>query len=147
MSGTVTPQKRIDLETEVSRALIHFEKEYMGRGPLETKTYFLEDMILIRLKGVLTPAERKLTESQRDRGHYLLKQMRNELLAGGRAKLEAVIRDIVGVDVKSVHTDISTKTGERIIVFTLHQKPDLGQPRQTRSSAEECGESSRECST
>lgn len=147
MSGTVTPHKRVDLETEVSRALIHFEKEYMGRGPLETKTYFLEDMILIRLKGVLTPAERKLTESDRDRGSYLLKQMRNELLAGGRAKLEAVIRDIVGVDVKSVHTDISTKTGERIIVFTLHQKPDLGQIRQTRPIAGECGESSRECHT
>lgn len=122
----VTPKRRSDVEMEISRVVIHFEKEFMGRGPLETKAYLLDDMILVRLKGVLTPSERKLTQSpNNDRSQYLLKQVRNELLVAGRPMLEALVRDIVGVDVLSVHTDISTKTGERIIVFTLQRKPEL----------------------
>ena len=47
MPSTPTAKSRSDLEMEISRVLIHFEKEYMGRGPLETKTYLLDDMILV----------------------------------------------------------------------------------------------------
>jgi uncharacterized protein YbcI len=110
------------LESEISRALIHFEKEFMGRGPLETKTYLIDDMILVRLKGVLTPAEQKLADSNNPRSTYLLKQVRNELLSNNRATLEDLIHRILNVPVQSIHTDISTKTGERLIVFTLQTK-------------------------
>lgn len=125
MPGTISVKSRGELESQIGRAFVHFEKEYMGRGPLETRTYLLDDLVLIRLYGVLTPAERKLSESQRERGAYLLKQVRNELLCSGRSMLEVVIRDIVGVGVQSIHTDISTKTGERIVVITLLEKPHL----------------------
>jgi len=111
-----------ELESEISQALVRFEKEYLGRGPLETKSYILDDLILVRMKGVLTPAEIKLAAAE-ERGRYLLKQVRQQLLDRGRPLLETVIRDIVGVSVKSLHMDISTKTGERIIVFTLAEKP------------------------
>jgi uncharacterized protein YbcI len=113
-----------ELEAEISQAIIRFEKEYMGRGPLETKTYFVDDMVLVRLKGVLSPAELKLVEAEeKHQGRELIKQARHRLLEHGRPLLEAVIRDILGIGVKSMHTDISTKTGERIIVFTLDDKP------------------------
>jgi uncharacterized protein YbcI len=123
MSVSTLPKSRAEIESEISRALVRFEKEFMGRGPLETKTYLLDDMILIRLKGVLTPAERKLVESQSHRCGYLLKQVRNELLSSGRPVLEALLREIMGAHVQSIHTDISTKTGERIIVITLKEDP------------------------
>jgi uncharacterized protein YbcI len=122
MSETAVLNSRSELEAQISRAMIRFEKEYMGRGPLETKTYVLDDMVVIRLKDVLTPAERKLIETQRDRSAYLVKQARNELLAAARPMLEAVVHDITGAPVQSVHTDISTRTGERIIVVTLKRK-------------------------
>ena len=48
------------VEAEVSEALIKFEKEFMGRGPQETRTFIVDDMVLVRLRGVLTPAERNL---------------------------------------------------------------------------------------
>lgn len=121
MQSTVSPPAAQALETQLVRAVSQFEKEYMGRGPLETKVWLIEDMILIRLKGVLTPAERKLSESKRERSAYLIKQVRNELLASGRHLLETVIHDIVGIPIQSIHTDISTKTGERIIVVTLER--------------------------
>jgi len=111
-----------DVESEVSRAVIHFEKEFMGRGPIETRTYLIDDLVIVRLKGVLTSAEERLAKSKSARSSYLLKQVRNELLTSGRSSLEAIIHDALGIKVQSVHTDISTKTGERIIVFTLESK-------------------------
>jgi uncharacterized protein YbcI len=34
------------VEAEISEAIIKFEKEYMGRGPDETKTYIIWDIVL-----------------------------------------------------------------------------------------------------
>ena len=115
---------RGELEAAISQTIIRFEKEYMGRGPLETKSILLDDLLVVRLKGVLTPAEIKLAASQ-ERGRYLLKQVRQQLLDFGRALLESAVENILGVTVQGVHTDISTKTGERIIVFTLASKPSF----------------------
>ena len=115
-----------ETEREISQAIIRFEKEFMGRGPLEAKTYLIDDMVLVRLKNVLTPAEMKLAESEaRERGRYLIKQMRQELIEQGRPLLDAVVKDILGIEVVSLHTDISAKTGERIIVFTLERRPEV----------------------
>jgi uncharacterized protein YbcI len=116
-------------EREVSKAVIRFEKEFMGRGPLDAKTFIIEDMVLVRLKNVLTPAEIKLAESEPNkRGRHLIKQMRQELIEQGRPLLDAVIKDILGLQVVSLHTDISAKTGERVIVFTLERKPEFDSP-------------------
>jgi uncharacterized protein YbcI len=108
------------IEAEISEALIKFEKEYMGRGPEETKTYIIDDMILVRLRHVLTPAEQQLAKTgDGDKGRTLIKQVRTELLEKARPLLEAIVTKITGKKVKSLHTDISTVTGNRIIIFTL----------------------------
>lgn len=108
------------IEAEISEALIKFEKEYMGRGPEEARAWLLEDMVLVRLRGVLTPAERGLASAgDPARGRTLIKQVRIELLEGGRGLLEEMIRHFTGRNVRSMHTDISTVTGERIILFVL----------------------------
>ena len=91
----------------------------MGRGPTETKAYIIKDMVLVRLKGVLTPAEEQLTKSAE--GADLIKRTRMQLLEGARVLLENMISDIMGCQIRSLHTDISTKTGERVIIFTLDQ--------------------------
>ena len=115
---------RGQIEAEISEAIIRFEREYMGRGPEETRTFILDDLVVIRLKGVLTPAESKLAAARADeRGRMLVKQARIELLENARHLLEAIIKDAVGQEVKSLHTDISTRTGERIIIFTLDAPP------------------------
>ncbi len=103
------------VEAEISEAMIKFEKEYMGRGPIETRTYIIEDMVIVRLKGVLTRAEVQLTKS--DGGLGLIKQVRLKLLEEARNMLEAITHDITGRTPISMHTDISTTTGERVIIF------------------------------
>jgi uncharacterized protein YbcI len=92
----------------------------MGRGPEQTKTYIIGDMIVVRLQRVLTPAEQQLAgASDEMKGRTLIKQVRTELLEKARPLLERIITDLTGRSVKSLHTDISTATGERVIIFTL----------------------------
>ena len=105
------------VEDRISETIIKFEKEYMGRGPIETKTYILKDMIFVRLKGVLTPAEEQLAKSAE--GAELIKKTRLQLLESAKSYLENLISNITDCHIKSLHSDISAKTGERIIVFTL----------------------------
>ena len=114
-------------EAEVSNAMTKFELEYMGRGPKETKTYIIDDMVIVRLKGVLTDAERHLTKTQE--GRDLIKKVRATMLESAKDLLSKVIKGIVGVDVTSLHTDISTNTGERMIIFTLAESLDRRLPQ------------------
>ncbi len=107
------------LEAKISEAMIKFEKEFMGRGPMETDTLIIKDAILIRLKGVLTPAEEQLAKSPD--GADLIKKTRVQLLEGARSLLRNIILDITGCQIKSVHSDIRTTTGERVLFFVLDQ--------------------------
>ena len=114
-------------ESEINEAIIKFEKEFMGRGPLETKTYIIDDIVLVRLKNVLTQAELKLADSvDRTDGRELIKRVRIALLEQGRPLLEAAVEKILNVKIKSLHTDISTVTGERVIIFSLASSPVVG---------------------
>jgi uncharacterized protein YbcI len=113
----MTPKTKGQLEAEISAAITSFEKEHMGRGPKEARTYIIEDMILIRLKGVLTSAEEKLAGDRE--GAQLIKQIRRRLIESSRSLLEEIILNIAQVNIVSLHTDISSRTGERIFVLCL----------------------------
>ena len=105
------------LEADISVQIIQFEKEHLGRGPKEVKTFIIQDMILVRLKGILSPAEEKLaTEAD---GTQLVKQIRRRLIESSRKVLENIIMELSNAKVKTLHTDISTRTGERVIIFVM----------------------------
>lgn len=110
------------LEDAISKTMIKFEKEYLGRGPEEVKTFILGDLILVRLRGILTPAERHLAND--DEGRMLIKQVRIQLIEKSRSLLEGIVHEITGRRVISLHTDISTVTGERVFLFVLDQEID-----------------------
>ena len=117
------PKKsRGELEAEFTKAMIKFEKDFLGRGPLEARTFFLQDLILVRLRGILTPAEAKLAEN-RD-GQALVKETRRQLFEISRPLIEAMVRDILGCQLISLHTDMSTRTGERVVVLTIDANLD-----------------------
>jgi len=105
------------IEAKIREYIIKFEKEHMGRGPEDTTVYILGDMVFIRLKGVLTTAEKTLANDSE--GKNLVKRTRVRLLESSRKMLEKNLEELTGARVISMHTDISTRTGERIIVFTL----------------------------
>ncbi|AMW99953.1 MULTISPECIES: DUF2294 domain-containing protein [Rummeliibacillus] len=106
------------VESEISKALTHWEKNYLGRGSVSVKSDILRDMIIVVLRGILTPAEYSLCEKKE--GLLKVKDHRNSLVESGIDELKAIIRSITNQEVLSFHTDISTQTGERIMLFKLH---------------------------
>lgn len=120
-----------ELEAQISEAMVQFEIDYMGRGPKEAQTHIIEDMVLVRLKGVLTPAEQQLTKSAD--GVELVKKVRSTLVQTGKPILFQAISDITGMKVIDLHTDISTATGERVFVFTLDRDLEKTLPRKKTS--------------
>jgi uncharacterized protein YbcI len=113
------PQTKGQLEAKIATAITQFEQEHLGRGPQEVRAWIIQDMILVRLKRVLTPAEEKL--AQDPAGYNLVKEVRRQLIESSRSILDEMILDLTGAQVISLHSDISVKTGERIIVFSLAQ--------------------------
>lgn len=105
------------LEAKISELVSKFELEYIGRGPKTIRTYILNDMILVRITGFLSPSEQKLTENPQ--GVELFKKVRTSLFEGGRGYLETLLTDVLDVAIVSTHSDISTRTGEKIIVITV----------------------------
>ncbi len=128
---------RGEVEAALANAVIQFEKDHLGRGPVEARVYIIEDMILVRLRGVLTPAEVKLAQSPD--GHDLIKQVRRQLVEGSRLPLEEIVQQATGSRMVSLHTDISVKTNERVIVFTLadslEERFDWGWREKSRAPA------------
>jgi uncharacterized protein YbcI len=112
-----SPETKGQMEAQIAAAITQFEREHLGRGPQEVRTWILQDLVLVRLKGVLTPAEEKLARDPE--GHRLVKDVRRQLLEGSRSILDEMILDLTGAQVVSLHSDISIDTGERIIVFTV----------------------------
>ncbi|TDX46757.1 DUF2294 domain-containing protein [Orenia marismortui] len=105
------------LEAEISKVLTQWEKDFLGRGPVSVKTDIIRDMIIVVLQGLLTPAEHKLSETTE--GLLSIKRIRADLVEAGREKLGEIIKEQTGEEVVIFHSDISTRTGERIMVFKL----------------------------
>jgi uncharacterized protein YbcI len=119
-----------EIEAATCEAISHFEQDYMGRGPKDIRTHLLGDLLVIRLQGVLTAAEQHLVKSlSAEKGRDLLKQVRTHLVETARPVLEAMLLEATGVDVLSLHHDISTVTGEEVLLFTLAESPVVREAR------------------
>lgn len=119
-----------EIEAAVCDGMAQFELEFMGRGPKDIRAHLLGDLLVIRLGGVLTAAEQHLVKSlPAEKGRDLLKQVRTHLIETARPMLETMIQASTGAAVVSLHHDISTLTGEEIIVFTLHESPGVRDSR------------------
>ena len=113
----VSRQTKGQLEAKIAALATAFERDQMARGPREVCAWIIEDLILIRLKGVLTPAEERLSPDST--GRYLLKQVRTRLIETSRGILEEAIESLTGVSTVSLHNDLSIRTGEQILVLAL----------------------------
>jgi uncharacterized protein YbcI len=110
-------QSKGEIEAAIRKAVIKFEQEFMGRGPDEVKVFVVRDQVLVRLKGVLTLAERQLAKTAE--GVEMVKRMRQNLIAQGRDKLCEQVSEITGSQVSTLFTDIDVQVGERVLLFTV----------------------------
>jgi uncharacterized protein YbcI len=113
-----------EIEAAICDFIGRLEQGYMGRGPRDIHAHLIGDLLLVRLRGVLTAAERQLVKSlAAEKGRDLLKQVRTHLIETARPVLEAMIHEVTGVKVLSLHHDISTLTGEEVVLFALAEAP------------------------
>jgi uncharacterized protein YbcI len=112
-------RKQSRIEAAISDEMMAFQHEFVGRGPDRIRTLLIEDLVIVRSFGVLTPAERQLAKSFE--GRRLIKAMRQQVLEAGRSVLESIVQKQTGAEVVSVHSDISTKSGEWLDVFVLNR--------------------------
>ena len=131
-----------EIEAAVCDGISRFQQEFIGRGPKDIHAHLIGTLLVVRLQGVLTPAERQLIAPRDEsadagtgnsngngnghengNGRSLLKQVRAHMVSTGRGRLESIVEESVGVKLVSVHHDISTITGEELIVFSLAEAP------------------------
>src|SRR5689334_19517891 len=121
-----------ELEAAICEGISRFEQEYMGRGPKDIHAYLMNDLLVVRLMGVLTAAEQQLVKTlPAEKGRDLLKQVRTHLIETARPVMEAMVQEITGVQVLSLHHDISTVTGEEVVIFTLAESPLVRERKKT----------------
>ena len=115
-----------EIEAAICEGISRFEQDYMGRGPKEIQAYLIDDLLVVRLHGVLTAAEQHLVKSlPAEKGRDLLKQVRTHLIETARPVMEAMVQEVTGATVVSLHHDISTVTGEEVVLFALAEAPSL----------------------
>ena len=113
-----------EIEAAISQGIARFEQEYMGRGPKDIQTHLLGDLLVVRVHGVLTAAEQQLVKTlQPEKGRDLLKEVRTQLIELARPVMAEMVQAATGVKVISLHHDISTTTGEEVVLFTLAESP------------------------
>lgn len=122
----ITMKTQGEIEAAVCEGISRFEQEFMGRGPKDIHTHLIDNLLVIRLQGVLTAAEQHLVKTlSPEKGRDLLKQVRTHLIETARPLLEAMIQEATGVAVVSLHHDISTVSGEEVVLFTLAEPPQF----------------------
>jgi uncharacterized protein YbcI len=115
-----------EIEAAICEGISRFEQEYMGRGPKDIRAHLIGDLLVVRLQGVLTAAEQHLVKTvQAEKGRDLLKQVRTQLIETARPVLETLVEQVTGVAAMSMHHDISTLTGEEVVLFTLVTAPQI----------------------
>ena len=114
-----------EIEAAICEGMTRFEQDYMGRGPKDIHAHLIGDLLMVRLQGVLTAAEQQLVKTlPAENGRKLLKRSPDtKLIEMARPVLEALVREVTGVTALSLHHDISTVTGEEVVLFTLAGSP------------------------
>ena len=123
-----------EIEAAICAGINRFEQEYRGRGPKDIHAYLIGDFVVVRLRGLLTPAEQQLAKSPSEKGRDLIKQVRTHLIETAKPLMQVLVQDISGVEVVSLHHDISTVTGEAFIILTLAEPPAYRQSKKSESS-------------
>ena len=119
-----------EIEAAICEIISRIEHEFLGRGPSDIRAHLIGDFVVVRLQGVLTTAEQQLIKSLvAEKGRNLLKQIRTHLIEAARPVMEAMIQEVTGVKMSSLHHDISSLTGEEVLLFTLADSPYYRQPK------------------
>ncbi len=89
----LTPQNHGDVLTAISDGMVALLKEFYGRGPSRTKSYYEDDLVVCVLRGGFSRVEQTLLEGGRTAAVI---QQRMEFQEVMRDRFTGVIQDATG---------------------------------------------------
>jgi CheY-like chemotaxis protein/uncharacterized protein YbcI len=111
-------------QAAICAGFIHFQKDFLGWRSEQIHAHFIKDLLVIRVRGGLTRAECQLAKASTPvNGRDLIKKVRTQLMEMARPILESMVHEVAGVKPRSMHHDVSTMTGEEVVVFSLANPP------------------------
>jgi uncharacterized protein YbcI len=73
-AAEVAMKTQEEIEAAICQGMSRFEQEFVGRRPKDIRAYLIDDLLVIRLQGVLTAAEQHLVKSlSAEKGRDLIK--------------------------------------------------------------------------
>lgn len=111
-----------EIKSAVSEVITKFLKEQLGEETESATVLVAGDAIIVRFKGVMSPAERFLVKNQE--GMRLIKELKGKLIERARPLLETMIKNLIDAEVVDIHSSFDPTTGERIEIFTLNKDLD-----------------------
>jgi len=113
-----------DIESKINQELLQLLKDRLGEEAKSVTSEIVDDAIIVRFKGVLILAEKRLGEDSG--GARLIHELKMKLIEEVKPALELCIEEATGAKVIDTHSSFNLATGERIEVFTLNKSLGVG---------------------
>jgi len=101
---------------QIAEAAIEFERKRTGHAPDSVTVVLGDDTLVITLHGALSPAERALAETPA--GASQVQEFHRQLFKNSAHSLRQEVKRITGVEVRDAATEVETKTGTVVQVFS-----------------------------
>ena len=115
-------KSRQEIESAVAEAMTKFLRKQMGERAAGVITEVASDAIIVRVKGIMPPAERYLIKNQE--GMKLLKELKEKLIERAKPLLEAMIKNLIDAEVVDIYSSFNPASNEHIEIFTLDRSFD-----------------------
>jgi uncharacterized protein YbcI len=107
-----------EIQSEISDLFTKFMQDNMGRGPTSIKTSITDDVVVVRLKGVLTETEKHLAISEV--GKNLLVSVRRHLMTTtGKNHVNQIFLSKFKTSITNFYYDCDPTNNEEIVVCVM----------------------------
>jgi uncharacterized protein YbcI len=125
MSGDAPDQQPGEsLLSRISTEVVRAQKEFFGKGPTQAKSYFLDDMLIIVMKGGTTTAEKTMLDfGEEDKVRDFRQTFENQMTE----KLTGLIEELTGRTVLTYQSQIMFGPDRvvELFVFDDEARPEL----------------------
>jgi uncharacterized protein YbcI len=125
MGAGPTPADDADRDTRdtllsrISTEMVRAQKQYFGKGPTQAKSYFLDDMLIIVMKGGLTTAEHTLIDfGQEDK----VRDFRHAFETEMTQRFTELIEELTGREVLAYHSQVIFAPDRVVEMFVFDEK-------------------------
>ena len=109
------------LLARISTEMVRAQKEFFGKGPTQAKSYFLDDMLVVVMKGGLTTAEKTLLDfGEADKVRDFRQVFENQMAD----RLTGIIEEITGRRVLTYQSQILFDPDRVVEIFVFDDTVD-----------------------